>query len=317
VDEDMSGENIAGLSIQDGLMTAAWTSRGRSGRMRLRKLGKATYEDGVTDRGLAEAVRKLWHACRMPTFTVCSCLHSRSLVLKHFSFEGLTEAEIQSALRLEAELVLRLPQEDIVTEWQVTRTGSSEHGPCTEGILVAVPRHEVDRHLRVLEMAGLYPVILDVGCMAAANLCLALRREHEEEQSICLINASASSADIVVLGHDGFIYPRTVFRQTGTWANRVEYLAESLVEAVRYCQYNLRQTPVERLLVTGSAARMTGFGEHLAGAVGLPLECWDPLVALPKGSIRLHGAGKKALNPGCALTTILGLVLRGNHNGYV
>ena len=314
----MNRESIAGLSIQDGMITAAWVTTGRGGRKRVRKLGQAAYDRGITSKKLAATVQKLWRACRMPTYTVCSSMHSRSMVLKHFLFDGLTEAEIRSALRLDAELVLGLPPEDILTDWQVTRTATSpEGGVRTEGVLVAVPRQDVERHVRLLEMADLYPVILDVGCMAAANLCLALRNWDEEPQSICLVNASSRSADIIVFGPDSFMYPRTLFQRSGTWTDRADYLAESLVEAVRYCRYNLRQTPVERLLVTGSSAGTRGFGEQLADAVGLPLECWDPLTVLAKGSVRVRGAGGDDVKSGFALTTTLGLALRGTPNGHV
>jgi hypothetical protein len=95
-------EDMVGVDIGDGLITAARVRRDRKGRLAVTHAGWEEYPADASDRDIAQAVKRLWYRTRFRVFTVCSCLRSQSLVLKPFRYSNLAEADLASALKLEA-----------------------------------------------------------------------------------------------------------------------------------------------------------------------------------------------------------------------
>ena len=62
----------------------------------------------------------------------------------------------------------------------------------------------------------------------------------------------------------------------------LDHLAQQLRLSVDYFENQSGQA-LERIAVTGPALRWPGFLEGLRGAVGQPVESWDPVAAVPAG----------------------------------
>ena len=80
--------------------------RGRK-KIVLTHAGWQEYAPDASDDEIAQVIRKLWRKTRMPTRTVCGGLQSRSLCLKYFRYPDLSQMELASALKLEAEETLQ------------------------------------------------------------------------------------------------------------------------------------------------------------------------------------------------------------------
>ena len=302
-------EDVAGIDIADGTITASHVNRTGRGVVELRHAGWTTYDPGISDRGLASAVRGLWRQCGMPTTTVCSCLRSHSLAFRHFKYENITSEELAPALWLQGEETLQMPRRDIAMDWRLN-PGTPSGGKTTEGLLLAASKQAVDRQLDILAMAGLYPVILDVGSMAIGNLFLELNPGSVPQEPLCLMSLSPHAADVAILCDRERIYPHTITFQAATGQASLPYLCENIADVLKHYQYKLRRDPVKRLVVTGQTPEPERLSAAFQERIGLPVDVWDPL---PRLEVRGSGlarrlAADKSVGP--LLATSLGLALR-------
>ncbi|MDH3981995.1 MAG: pilus assembly protein PilM [Kiritimatiellaceae bacterium] len=310
----MSRENIAGINIADGVISAARMVRRGRRKIVLTHAGWTEYAPDASDEEIILAIRKLWKQTRMPTRTVCNGLHTRSLCLKYFKYPDLAPRELTSALNLEAEESLQLPPEEIALDWHLNRPKNDPYtqlGEQLHGILVAVAKKEVNRQLNLLKLAGLVPVITDVGCTSLCNLFLALRGEKVNEgNAVCVVNLSRFNADISILYNDHYIYPRTIISRSAEWSSKVQYLIENISDALLYYHVKVDKTPVTHLVLTGFVPNDPDFVEQVHDTIGLPTEVWNPL--RDENFLVPHAlkstTGNDVVSP--LMTTCLGLGLR-------
>jgi Tfp pilus assembly PilM family ATPase len=274
-------ESIAGINIGDGFVSASRIVRRGRRKVLLTHAGWMEYAPDASDEEIVQVIRKLWKSCRMPTKTVCAGLHSRSLCLKYFKYPDLSQLELTSALKLEAEETLQLPPEQILLDWHLNRPRNDPYtqlGGQLQGVLVAVAKNQVNRQMLLLKKAGLYPVIMDVGCTSLCNLYLALRGDKvNTDNAICIVNLSRYNADISILYNEHYIYPRTIISRSAEWSSKVQYLIENISDALLYYHVKVDKTPVTQLVLTGFVPRNPDFVAQIHDTIGLPTDVWSPL----------------------------------------
>jgi Tfp pilus assembly PilM family ATPase len=308
-------ENIAGINVGDGFVSASHIVRRGRKKIALTHAGWLEYAPDAADSEIVQVIRKLWKRCRMPTRTVCVGLQSRSLCLKYFKYPDLSQMELVSALKLEAEETLQLPPEQIMLDWHLNRPRNdpyTQHGEQLQGVLVAVSRDQVVRRMNLVKKAGLLPVMMDVGCTSLCNLFLTLRGDSVNvENAVCVVNLSRYNADIAVLYNDHYIYPRTIISRSAEWVSKVQYLIENISDALLYYHVKVDKTPVNRLILTGFVPDSADFVGQIHDTIGLPTEVWNPLQE-KNFSISMN-VSKSAMGKGITtplMTTSLGLGLR-------
>ncbi len=277
----MSKENIAGINIAEGVVSASRLVRRGRHKIAMTHGGWLEYEPDATDENIVQVIRRLWKICRMPTRTVCVGFHTRSLCLKYFKYPDLAPRELTSALNLEAEETLQLPPEEIAMDWHLNRPKNDPYtqlGEQLHGVLVAVSKKEVNNQLNLVKRAGLLPVLTDVGCTSLCNLFLALRGDKvNEHNAVCVVNLARYSADISILFNDHYIYPRTIITRSSEWSSKVQYLIENISDALLYYHVKVDKTPVTQLVLTGFVPSDPEFVAQVHDTIGLPTEVWSPL----------------------------------------
>lgn len=308
-------ESIAGLNIGDGFVSASRIVRRGRKKIVLTHAGWMEYAPDATDDEIVQIIRKLWKKCRMPTRTVCAGLHSRSLCLKFFKYPDLSQMELVSALKLEAEETLQLPPEQIMLDWHLNRPRNdpyTQQGEQLQGILVAVSKDQVVRQMNLLKKAKLLPVIVDVGCTSLCNLFLTLRGDTvNSDNAVCVVNLSRYTADISILYNDHYIYPRTIISRSADWESKVQYLIENISDALLYYHVKVDKTPVNRLVLTGFVPESPDFIGQVHDTIGLPTEVWNPLQDknfIVAADVTNSPMGEGVVTP--LMTTSLGLGLR-------
>ncbi len=310
-------EALVGLDVGDRYISAAQAEPLSDGAVRVRHLALEEFDSEAPDRKIAQAIRGVWRRFGIPVYTVCSCLRSQSLTQKYFRYPKLSRRELASALRLEAEESLQLPHEQLVVDSHLNSIAKAEGGrtdECgVEGVMVAVPRDVVERHVSILDMAGLYPVVVDTSAMATANIYMQMKSPWVRG-AICLVNLSMRSADIAILFDGECLYPRTIATRSGGWQDAVDYLITNITDGIKYFQFKLRNESVENLVFTGDIPDRNAFLKQVGSAVSLPVELWNPMwdVDAPSGKKR-RVLGDDDDTKGPLMTTCLGLALRGEH----
>ncbi len=307
-------EDVAGLDIADTYVAATRIGSTPNGGLELRNAGWVIHEPGLPDTVLASAIRSLWRRCGMPTSTVCSAMHNPSIAFRYFKHGNVSPSELEAALWLQGEELLHKSRGEIAMDWLLNRSACGCTPPdgevANEGILVAVPAKDVDRHLAILEMAGLFPVILDVGCLALSNIFLELCRESVAKGPLCLINLSDHFADMAIVCDADWIYPHAIVFNATRPEDSIAYLCDSINNVLRFHQYKLHRSPVTRIVIAGKLPIPSQLQAALQKGAGLPVEIWNPL---QKMTVRPAGLARRlAANPdiGPLLATSLGLALR-------
>lgn len=304
-------EDVVGLDVSNGVISASRLASAADGTLRLLNAGWAKVAPGATDRELATAIRDVWRSAGLPSRTVCASLRSRSAIVRYFSYPALEQVELVSALSLEAEDSLQLPRDQIVFDWHLNHQ-SKQEGPGAkarrEGLLVAVPRKDVEQQLGVLRMAGLYPVALDLGVTAIGNLFQVLHPDAASYEDTCVLHLTSQSADIVLLFEGDSLYARTIYARGTNWETSLGSLLEGLQDALKFYVFKLRGQPVRRLVVSGRIPEQANFLELLRAKTAVPVELWDPLARMAPGSLKARRVLGDSTKPPLAVS--LGLALR-------
>jgi hypothetical protein len=296
---------MVGLDVSDTHLAAAQLFFGRDDSIRLEAAGWATPPFGADIHQMAEAVRQLFRKAGLSCNAVCTAFQSPSLVVKHFRHAHLSETELTHALAIEAEETLQLTSSEFYMDWH-SNTDPSLEEPI-DGVLVAMPRNEVDRHLQMLAMADIFPRIVDAGCLAVCNLYLQLKGCAAPDQAVAVVSLSQNRADIAILSGKHQIFPRSVFSPQATWDETPAYLAECVSDTIKYHRFMLHGPPVEHMVLTGAVPQREQVVSHLRELVPL-MAFWDPISDLPSVKERLRQRLDRDI--GASLATSLGLALR-------
>jgi Tfp pilus assembly PilM family ATPase len=305
-------ETITGLDLVDRMITAATVRIADGCQPVLLRAGWQECPPEASDQEMARAILSFWRNRGFTGTTVSTCLRSHSVAIRQFQLSGITERDLPAALRVEAEDALQLPAADICMDWQLQPGGASPAGGNAnhfEGTLVAAPRADVDRHLALLRKAGLYPVVVDIGPMAVRNLYVRLREPAESGTSVCLVHIGRRLADIAIVYEQDAVFPRTIASSGSEWPEALDYLAANIDDALKFYQFKLRRSPVERVLLCG---RVPGKDAQrgLAETLGRKVETWDPcrnLTIAPRVGRLLNGS---RADMGSQLASCMGLALR-------
>lgn len=264
-------EAVAGLDIGEGYITAACLFLEKDGAIRVENLGWVKIEPNTSSQAIASSIKKLWQTYHIPTHTVNLSLSSPLLHIKHFKYLNLSEEELKSTLTLDAEHLFQKPQKELAVDWHLYKRKAEK-----EGILLAVPREEVDRRLVISKMAGLYPIAVGINSTAISNLFIKLRPSFQDK-AMCIINVAGDNADLAVLTKDLDIYPRSLNSPGIPWNERVSELADEIKDIFRYCQFKINFPAVEKIIFTGQASFDMKFREDITKSVDMPMEFWNPL----------------------------------------
>ena len=165
-----------------------------------------------------------------------------------------------------------------------------------------------EEQIAIVQEAGLYPVIADVGCMALCNLYLAMQADQNRDKVVCLTNLLPDGADTCIMRGQQFAYPRPIYYRRSDGAQAREYLIVNMQDVLKYYQFKLRQDPIESVIFTGDLGD-DAFLRQVEDAIQLPVSYWNPLdevldpVLLNRESI--DGGGLVS-----SLVTTLGMALR-------
>lgn len=287
----IQNEHAAGLTIHDGRITAAHFIQ-RANGLELDRMTSRITDPAISPRHLVQEIRSFWKANRIPTRTVCTCIHTHSQIVRAFSYTNLLRDELPRVLELEAEEALQLPLNEIALSWHINPTlpGKNEG---LAGVLVAAPRKAVKKHIKLIKAAGLYPINVEISCSALINLYNYLAVEETATKPVCLIDLTAHTATIVIL-YAGGAYPRFVLSTNEEgWSNNIDYLASSIRNTLLNFGLKMSEETIDRLLIIGSP-QQEHFIEKLSAAVDEPIETWNPFMNSP---IQLSKPLQKILSP--------------------
>jgi general secretion pathway protein L len=176
---------------------------------------KAVEQRLPTDNGqpcpperIAQALTELLSAHAIHPAQVVSAIPAQATFVRNLLLPFRDFRKIRDVLKFELEPHIPSPIEDVIVDF--TRIRDTEAGGC-EVLAIAVPRTVMAEHLRVLELAGLSPDIVDWEIFGAINSYLAWRR-HSVAGTVALINLGGTKTTITIVQDGQLQFARSIVR---------------------------------------------------------------------------------------------------------
>ncbi len=121
-------------------------------------------EDEVTDpQGLAEEIKALFHEAGIQRRFTVTAVSNRQAITRNIHVPRMTVAELDEAIRWEAERYIPFPIDEVVLDYFVLDNPEDvEEGGQLEVVIAAARLDEVSQQVEYLKHAGLEPHVIDV-----------------------------------------------------------------------------------------------------------------------------------------------------------
>ncbi len=179
---------------------------------RLRASGIVSYSGNSVDNMksdkefalLAEAIKKLHKESKASSKEVVISLPETKVFVRPVKFPLLTDSEIASAVKWEAEQYIPMPKEEAIIQHQIIERRETSSPPSTLVLLVAAPKETVNKYAKVVEMAGLRLTVVETELMAL------VRALAPVDQTVMIVDFGATSTDIAIAKDKQLMFSRSI-----------------------------------------------------------------------------------------------------------
>lgn len=264
-----------------------------------------------------------------------------SVIIKKISLPLMTEEELSTSIKYEAEQYIPFDINDVNIDFQILGPKTDEEGQM-DVVLVAVKKNIIAEYVGAVEKAGLAPMIMDIDSFALNNM-YEVNYDAVEKKIVALVNVGASKTNITIVQEGLPLFTRDSVMGSNTHTEALQReLDISREDAERlkrgqsidgvspetalfvltsasdeiyteihrsfdYFRSSVSEEEVGAIILSGGTALMKGFPEVMAERLGIPVEVADPFrqVRIPE---RLDTAHLREAAPLAAIA--LGLALR-------
>lgn len=242
-----------GLDIGSHTIKLVQLVGGKDQKFELKALGtipapqKGLSSDSQADlEMMAIAIKKLVLDARVSVKEVNASLPESQIFSRVIEMPGLTEAELGSAIKWEAEQYIPMPLSEVKMDYAVLPKSQKDQRK-TEVLLVAAPLTLIEKYKKVLEMAGLTPVSLEPEIMA-------LSRSLVDNLSLptLIINLGAKTTDLAIIRKGFLTFTRSISSGGETLAKAVASdMGLEISQAEEYKRtYGLEEDKLEGKILT-------------------------------------------------------------------
>ena len=320
---------VVGLDLGSYGVRAVELSVG-GGQATLERFAQVTLPPGavrdgeVTDpAAVASSVRRLWTEGGFKGKRVVVGVANQRVIVRLAELPAMSESDLQSALRYEAQELIPIPVDDAVLDFQILDDTVDAEGEARMRVLLAAAQRDmVQSHLAAVESAGLRASVVDVVPFA---LVRALGRDANPfdfdaraEAIVCIgggvtnvvvheqgvprfvrvllvggdditdaivreLNVQIDEAEALKRQADISSPDPAVARAGQVVRDRLAPLVEEIRGSLDYYMAQSQSAPVDRVLVTGGGSRMAGLMERLQSQLSAAVEPARPLSGLKIG----------------------------------
>jgi len=153
---------------------------------------------------LADVVRKLVSQAKINSKEVNISLPESLVFTKNIKFPSLTDQEIASAVKWEAEQYIPIPVAEAVLEHQIIERAGSGEASEVSVLLIATPRTLVEKYVKVAQMAGLTAVGVETELLAL------VRALAPPDKTALLLDLGSRSTNIAIAKNGNLCFSRSV-----------------------------------------------------------------------------------------------------------
>lgn len=339
-------KSLMGLDIGSSAVKGIELKPGRQG-YRVTAIGveplppDSIVDGAIIDSGaVADAVRRLFDQKQFKARQVAASLSGNSVIVKKITLPTMTEQELGESIHWEAEQYIPFDIQDVNLDYQIL-DGNAGRGNM-DVLLVAAKKEKIADYTGVIAQAGRTPVVVDVDAFALQN---AFEANYDIDPAVvtALMNIGASGITINILAGTTSVFTRDIsiggnayteavqreFDLTYEQADQLKHgaaidgvtpddvrpvlaaVTENVLLEIQKTFDFYRATAssdrLDRIMLSGGGARLSGLQAALQDRFGLPIEPLDPFRRVAFDEAKL-GMPKSEAGPTSAVA--LGLALR-------
>lgn len=288
---------------------------------------------------VADVIRKLRHDLKVASNHVVLALPESQVFSRVVEMPNLTEQEVASAIKWEAEQYVPIPLSEVNIDWQIL-TPPGVKANKIEVLLVAAPTVLVNKYLQVLKIADLTAISFETEIIAVAR---SLISNTIGSPTTLIISLGASTTDLTAvragrisftrsIATGGLALTRAVAQELGFEMDQAEeymktygldnsqlegkltaaikpvfdVVVNEIRRAIAYYIGKNPNDPIKRIVISGGAAKLPGLVVYLADELGIEVQMANPWegVELPEG---LSG---KLIDAGPTYAVAVGLAMK-------
>ncbi|MDO8573985.1 MAG: type IV pilus assembly protein PilM [Candidatus Daviesbacteria bacterium] len=267
---------------------------------------------------LAINIKKLLSTSKIDTKEVVAALpESRVFTRIIDDLPYLSDNELSSAIRYASEEFIPMALSEVNLNWQVLlRSQPKTPNARTVALVIASPKRMVSKYIRVLQMAGLAPSVLETETIAVTR---SLVGNNEFSPSTLIVQMGATTTDFTAVSKGliwltrsistgGMTLTRSLAQHFNFEINQSEQykkiygLMEDQLEGkifevlkpiidiiagegkrvIQAFETKSPHEPVKRIVLSGGGAKMPGLVRYLANILGLEVQEADPWFSIIK-----------------------------------
>ncbi len=233
-----------------------------------------------------------------------------SVIIKKIVMPVMTAEELGVSIKSEAEQYIPFDINDVNIDFEILGDRPDEAGQM-DVLLVAAKKKVIADYAEAVDMAGLYPLILDVDAFALSNI-YELNYDSAEKKTVALVNVGASKTNINVLRDGRMVFTRDsamgsnyhtemlerdldISRQDAerlklgqpiagvspenaeaALAGASNEIYAEINRSFEYFKSSVADEEVDEVILSGGAALIKKFPEMMAEKLGVKVELADP-----------------------------------------
>jgi len=255
---------------------------------------------------LAEQIKKLHAEAKIKTRNVATALPQDQVFTRVATFPKLSEEELDSALKWEAEQYIPVPLEEVNLVHQIVGQFKDKNQEKIEVLLAAAPVRLIEKTTKVLKAAGLTPVGLESEIMAIARSLV-----PSSPQTVMVVDLGAKATDLAVVEKGLVIFvhsipsagealTRAVAQELGLETSQAEAykraygldleklegkignaigpvlqtIISEVEKTIQYC--SAKQKNLSRIILCGGTAGLPEVGSLFAKKLNLEIQIGNP-----------------------------------------
>ena len=257
---------------------------------------------------LAEAVKKVYQEAKVTTKNVASALPQDQVFSRVITLPKLSEKELVSALKWEAEQYVPIPLNEVTLAHQIVGKVKKDGGEKMEVFLVAASNHFIEKIIKVIKVAGLNLVSLETEIIAMARSLIT-----PDSNTTMLVDFGAKATDLAIVENGQVVFThsiatagealtRAVASELGLEPSQAEaykkaygvdpaklegkvrsaidpifeVIVKEMEKTIQFYQTEEREGKIRRVILTGGTAGLPEVASLLAKKLNLEIELGDP-----------------------------------------
>lgn len=153
---------------------------------------------------VSQIIKKLCNEARITSKEAVVSIPEPLVFTRTIKFPPLTDSEIASAIKWEAEQYIPIPISEAVVQHSILKRENTNGSGSVVVLLVAAPRNIVEKYVKVVQMSGLTPVAVETELIALS------RSLAPVDKTVLLADLGGSSTNIAIVSKGLLSFSRTI-----------------------------------------------------------------------------------------------------------